>query len=127
MDPAASRPRAALSLSKGEPAQANKAKHAHERSEVVGLGRFELPTSPLSGVRSNQLSYRPPNPGTNAKAGCLPKAVRPKACRRKRNEDGAVSPKFDGQADKPGLCSKRSERPDPLSNMGKPIPEGEGA
>ena len=27
--------------------------------EVVGLGRVELPTSPLSGVRSNQLSYRP--------------------------------------------------------------------
>ena len=27
--------------------------------DVVGLGRFELPTSPLSGVRSNQLSYRP--------------------------------------------------------------------
>ena len=26
---------------------------------VVGLGRFELPTSPLSGVRSNHLSYRP--------------------------------------------------------------------
>jgi hypothetical protein len=30
---------------------------------VVGLGRFELPTSPLSGVRSNQLSYRPTNRG----------------------------------------------------------------
>ena len=31
------------------------------RSEisVVGLGRVELPTSRLSGVRSNQLSYRP--------------------------------------------------------------------
>ena len=29
------------------------------RDKVVGLGRFELPTSPLSGVRSNQLSYRP--------------------------------------------------------------------
>ena len=28
-------------------------------SYLVGLGRFELPTSPLSGVRSNQLSYRP--------------------------------------------------------------------
>ena len=28
-------------------------------SRLVGLGRFELPTSPLSGVRSNQLSYRP--------------------------------------------------------------------
>ena len=27
--------------------------------ELVGLGRFELPTSPLSGVRSNRLSYRP--------------------------------------------------------------------
>ncbi len=29
------------------------------REEMVGLGRLELPTSPLSGVRSNQLSYRP--------------------------------------------------------------------
>ena len=28
-------------------------------ARVVGLGRVELPTSPLSGVRSNQLSYRP--------------------------------------------------------------------
>ena len=26
---------------------------------MVGLRRFELLTSPLSGVRSNQLSYRP--------------------------------------------------------------------
>ena len=30
---------------------------------LVGLGRFELPTSPLSGVRSNQLSYRPSKTG----------------------------------------------------------------
>ena len=29
------------------------------QAAVVGLGRVELPTSPLSGVRSNQLSYRP--------------------------------------------------------------------
>ena len=28
----------------------------------MGLGRFELPTSPLSGVRSSQLSYRPAAP-----------------------------------------------------------------
>ena len=28
-------------------------------SYLVGLGGFEPPTSPLSGVRSNQLSYRP--------------------------------------------------------------------
>jgi hypothetical protein len=27
---------------------------------MVGLGRFERPTSRLSGVRSDQLSYRPP-------------------------------------------------------------------
>ena len=32
-------------------------------ADMVGLGRFELPTSPLSGVRSNQLSYRPGRPG----------------------------------------------------------------
>lgn len=30
--------------------------------QLVGLGRFELPTSPLSGVRSNQLSYKPDRP-----------------------------------------------------------------
>ena len=30
-----------------------------EASRVVGPGRFELPTSRLSGVRSNQLSYGP--------------------------------------------------------------------
>ena len=29
------------------------------KSRLVGLGRIELPTSPLSGVRSSQLSYRP--------------------------------------------------------------------
>ena len=27
--------------------------------KMVGLGGLEPPTSPLSGVRSNQLSYRP--------------------------------------------------------------------
>jgi hypothetical protein len=30
---------------------------------MVGLGRLERPTSPLSGVRSNHLSYRPSQPG----------------------------------------------------------------
>jgi hypothetical protein len=29
---------------------------------LVGLGRVELPTSPLSGVRSSHLSYRPGRP-----------------------------------------------------------------
>ena len=31
---------------------------------LVGLGRIELPTSRLSGVRSNHLSYRPFGPMT---------------------------------------------------------------
>src|SRR5580693_7403118 len=30
-----------------------------KREKMVGLGRLELPTSPLSGVRSSHLSYRP--------------------------------------------------------------------
>src|SRR5687767_5404211 len=33
--------------------------NAQFTKRLVGLGRFELPTSRLSGVRSNQLSYRP--------------------------------------------------------------------
>lgn len=53
---------------------------------VVGLGRLERPTSPLSGVRSNHLSYRPET-GTHLKGATL----RRQACpRRKRNEDGGV-------------------------------------
>ena len=31
----------------------------HPASRIMGLGRVELPTSRLSGVRSNHLSYRP--------------------------------------------------------------------
>src|ERR687893_1874389 len=33
---------------------------------MVGLGRLERPTSPLSGVRSNHLSYRPQSTGPAA-------------------------------------------------------------
>ena len=33
--------------------------HSKFRNWLVGLDRFELSTSRLSGVRSNQLSYRP--------------------------------------------------------------------
>ena len=41
-------------------------------SSLVGPGRLERPTSRLSGVRSNQLSYRPeshPRTGSNAAPG----------------------------------------------------------
>ncbi len=48
---------------------------AAARKNMVGLGRFELPTSRLSSARSNQLSYRP-----KAQA----------SMRRKRNVGGGV-------------------------------------
>ena len=41
----------------------------------MGLGRFELPTSPLSGVRSNQLSYRP-NFGLFLSSSSMNQAIR---------------------------------------------------
>ncbi len=38
----------------------------------MGLGRVELPPSPLSGVRSNRLSYRPgPNAGPSKLGSAL--------------------------------------------------------
>ena len=45
---------------------------------VVGLGGIEPPTSPLSGVRSNQLSYRP---GLPVRSGNLRRAPAPGALR----------------------------------------------
>jgi hypothetical protein len=43
-------------------------------SGLVGPGRFERPTSPLSGVRSNQLSYGPLHPSSQARWGPRPPA-----------------------------------------------------
>ena len=37
----------------------SKPRRLQRAKTLVGLGRVELPTSPLSGARSNQLSYRP--------------------------------------------------------------------
>ena len=39
------------------------------RLSQMGLGRVELPTSRLSGVRSNHLSYRPCRPQINRRHG----------------------------------------------------------
>ena len=63
---------------------------------MVGLGRIELPTSPLSGVRSSQLSYRPGGlsqswwswSGSNrrppeCKSGALPAELQPLIGRRR--------------------------------------------
>ena len=69
-----------------------------EKREMVGLGRFELPTSRLSSARSNQLSYRPKKRTLDP---AHPTGRRAKGCsndhteawarpRRKRNGDGEV-------------------------------------
>jgi hypothetical protein len=42
----------------------------HNPRLLVGLGRFERPTSRLSGVRSNQLSYRPGLRGRRSAIRC---------------------------------------------------------
>ena len=61
---------------------------------VVGLGRLERPTSPLSGVRSNHLSYRPRAIET-CRIGPRPKTVRrSRYLVRKRNEDGVRPAKW---------------------------------
>ena len=64
--------------------------------KLVGLGRFELPTSRLSSARSNQLSYKPLIWRTAEITRTIdedrtthPARARP---RRKRNEDGGVPP-----------------------------------
>ena len=82
---------AAAKLPKARPRAAHVC--ASQNHKVVGLGRLERPTSPLSGVRSNHLSYRPSHPakpdpiilqnddhGPDGHPG------------RKRNEDGDLSP-----------------------------------
>ena len=43
----------------GKPARPTSQGAREDSVTLVGLGRIELPTSPLSGVRSSQLSYRP--------------------------------------------------------------------
>jgi hypothetical protein len=45
--------------------------------EMVGPGRVELPTSRLSGVRSNHLSYGPPIPGQRSPKTGMPDRSRP--------------------------------------------------
>ena len=58
---------------------------------MVGLGRLERPTSPLSGVRSNHLSYRPVDAKDPVTGPRLTAILERQACpRRKRNEDGEV-------------------------------------
>src|ERR1700690_3986971 len=71
------------------------------KAGLVGLGRFELPTSRLSSARSNQLSYRPNFNPECTRLTHAQKSLRAIGCsndawiawarpRRKRNVDGEV-------------------------------------
>jgi hypothetical protein len=91
----------------------------------VGLGRIELPTSPLSGVRSSQLSYRPKGflswwswSGSNrrppeCKSGALPAELQPLF-----EESGARSqePESSASSDHSDSCLLT---PDSLSSRGQ--------
>ncbi len=71
------------------------------QDDMVGLGRVELPTSRLSGVRSNHLSYRPISMPLMRN---IVSDVSVKSMRRKRNEDGGVLHNI-----KTGSHSKRTD------------------
>ena len=48
-----------MSPKEQSPSERRRRKRSEVIPTLVGLGRLERPTSPLSGVRSNHLSYRP--------------------------------------------------------------------
>ena len=58
---------------------------------MVGLDRLELSTSPLSGVRSNHLSYRPV-PTYPVGQGLCVWRLRPKALSAKKEKRGRQNP-----------------------------------
>src|SRR5215831_17335782 len=77
--------------------------HSLRERRLVGLGRFELPTSRLSSARSNQLSYKP-EPGVSGQKPVIRGRLVESdyrilitdswsaRSRRKRNGDGGVLP-----------------------------------
>jgi hypothetical protein len=65
---------------------------------MVGLGRFELPTSRLSGVRSNQLSYRPAGRIVSIGSKDQPATCRSVDCHRTR-KSGSLKTEQERQED----------------------------
>jgi hypothetical protein len=75
-----------LMLAKHALSQLSYGPDCHRSDQVVGPGRVERPTSRLSGVRSNHLSYEPGFSHSNARAD------RPRgSTERKGNEGGGTS------------------------------------
>jgi hypothetical protein len=86
---------------------------------MVGLGRFELPTSRLSSARSNQLSYRPA--GADARAHPKRHAIGADARGHQQRRTDSVYPCEEREtktAEIPRCISKIKDRLifDPLSN-----------
>ena len=89
---------------------------AHRQMRLVGLGRLERPTSRLSGVRSNQLSYRPKSRQTRSRtARRQSRRPRPRptvagegTCRRRRASypRRSIKTALDPTC-MPGACTRR--------------------
>ncbi len=75
--------------------------------QVVGLGRFELPTSRLSGGRSNQLSYRPASVFPDDQQSGLQKL---NSVRRRRDRRSERHPDRTSYREYPGFMPSWSSR-----------------
>ena len=83
--------------------------HLVRLRSVVGLGRFELPTSRLSGGRSNQLSYRPAGRGPYAQHRSGLQKLN--SARRRPGQTVRVAPRLNELPGKPGIQAIVSSRP----------------
>ena len=75
---------------------------------MVGLGRLELPTSRLSGVRSNHLSYRPKDARgqmSRPHARSTSALCHPKSPRKRGEGGGAIEMPIDAIASEPATMS----------------------
>jgi hypothetical protein len=92
-----------IGAASGELVAVHRRNQARIPKALVGPGRLELPTSRLSGVRSNQLSYGPMAAAKHPRRRHRPASPLGSRSRRqtyrpaasgKRNEDGGVPPIF---------------------------------
>ena len=87
----------------------NAPNHPVELRSVVGLGRFELPTSRLSGGRSNQLSYRPAGRGPYAQHRSGLQKLN--SARRRPGQTVGVAPRLNELPGEPGIQAIVSSGP----------------
>ena len=90
---------------------------------MVGLDRLELSTSPLSGVRSNHLSYRPGQGSKTHKAIIPKRAVNPKSVRREERETKAASSRNAVVSDQSPVTRRPKTPIAALLNIPSPVKE----